>query len=151
MGVGTDIVGPVVYALAEAQARAISREDGRLAVRLFFDYKDDSIEVTPAYAANALTVAVRTKQPVMVRIPPWVLPNRIEVIGATRESSDAVSPYLRVSRPRGERFSVRFPFSIREIDLSFGGRPLRARARGDEIVAMEDRGTDLTFFDPFTS
>ena len=80
VGVGTDIVGPVVYALAEAQARAVGRQDGRLAVRLLFDYKDDDIEVSSAHTGTALTVSVRTKQPVMVRIPPWVSTERIELI-----------------------------------------------------------------------
>ena len=148
VGVGTDIVGPVVYALAEAHSRAVGRQEGRLAVRLLHDYKDDDIEVSSASTSNALTVTLQTKELVMVRIPPWVSPDRIEVIGATRESRGQPGGYVRVS-PAAERFSIRFPVSMRELDLSFGGRLLRALIRGDEVVAMDNRGTDLTFFDPF--
>jgi hypothetical protein len=151
VGVGTDIVGPVVYALAEAQARAVSHRQGHLSINLLFDYKDAGIEVTPAYSSNALTVACHATQPVMVRIPAWVQPERIELMGASRESGDVIGGFLRVSRTAADRFSVRFPLSVRGFDLSVGEHALRARARGDEIVAMEDRGTDLTFFDRFAS
>ena len=58
---------------------------------------------------------------------------------------------MRVSPAPAGRFSVRFPLSLRDVDLSFGGRTLRARFRGDQVVAMESRGTDLVFFDPYSA
>lgn len=149
VGVGTDIIGPVVYALAEAHTRAVSRQEGRLAIHLLLDRKDDDIEVSSAYTSTALTVTLDTRQSVMVRIPPWVQPDRVEVIGAVREAGDAGSGYVRIPSTAAGRVSVRFPLSPRVLDLSFGGRPLRARIRGDEIIAMDNRGTDLTFFERF--
>ena len=151
VGVGTDIVGPVVYALAEAHSRIVGRQDGHLAIQLLFDYQDDEIEISSPYTGNALTltVAVRTPQLVMIRIPPWVSTDRIELLGARRQSGDVANGYLRVSSPASGRFAVRFPFALRELEVAYGGRVLRALTRGDQVVAMEDRGTDLTFFDPY--
>ena len=68
-----------------------------------------------------------------------------------QESADHVDGYLRVSATPSGRFTVRFPLSLRQLDVSHDGRTLRARCRGDQVVAMEDRGTDLAFFDPYSA
>lgn len=149
VGIGTDIVGPVVYALSEAHSRIVGRQAGQLAVQLLFDHKDDDIEISSPYTSDVLAVTLRRPQPVMVRIPPWVPADRIELIGATRKAGDLASGYLRVVPTDSARFAIRFPLSLRKLDVSYNGRTLRARARGDQVMAMEDRGTDLTFFDRY--
>ena len=149
VGIGTDIVGPVVYALAEAHSRVVGRQDGRLAIQLLFDHKDAELEIASPYTGDRLTVTLRKPQPVMVRIPPWISADRIELLGARRESPDVVDGYLRVASNDTGRFSVRFPMPVRQFDISHGGRTIRALARGDQVVAMESRGTDLSFFDPY--
>lgn len=150
VGIGTDIVGPVVYALAEAHSRVVGRQDGNLAIHLLFDYKDDDIEISSPYSGNALTVAVRKPQSVMVRIPPWVSTDRIELIGASRQVGDLANGYLRVSPTGSGRFAVRFPLPLRKLDVSYDGRTLRSRAHGDQVVAMDNRGADLGFFAPYS-
>ena len=89
----------------------------------------------------------------MLRIPPWVAPDSIELIGIARESAAFADGYVHV--PQGAatngRFAVRFPLSPSQLDLSFGGHILRARARGDQVVAMDNRGTECTFFDPYSA
>jgi hypothetical protein len=151
VGIGTDIVGPVVYALAEAHSRVVGRQDGQLAIQLLFDYKDNEVEVSSPYTGDALTVTVRKPQPIMVRIPPWVSADRVELIGASRASADHVNGYLRVSPTPSGRFAVRFPLPLRQLDVSYSGRTLHARCRGDQVVAMEHRGADLSFFDPYSA
>ncbi len=153
IGVGTDIVGPVVYALAEAHARIIGRHDGQLAIQLLFDYKSDDVDVESRYTDAALTLAVRTSKPLMVRIPRWVAAESVKFIGIARESAAFAGDYLNV--PQGVaangRFEVSFALATRELDLSYGGRTLRARARGDQVVAMDNRGTDCTLFDTYST
>ena len=150
VGIGTDIVGPVVYALAQAHSRVVGRRAGSLAVNLLFDYKDDDIEISAPYSGNALTVTLRKPQPVMVRIPPWVSTDRIELIGARRQVGDLANGYLRVSPTGSGRFAVRFALPLRTLDVSFGGRTLRSRVHGDQVVAMDNRGADLGFFAPYS-
>jgi hypothetical protein len=149
VGVGTDVTGPVVYALSEAHSRVVGHRTSELAVQLLFDYKDNDIKVSSPYTGDALTVKLRKPQAVRVRIPAWVAVDRIELIGAPRKPGDLAGGYLRVLPTDSGRFAVRFPLSPRQLDISCGGRMLRARARGDQVMAIEDRGTDLTFFDRY--
>jgi hypothetical protein len=149
VGVGTDITGPVVYALSEAHSRVVGRQGGQLAVQLLFDYKDDDIELSSLYTRDVLAVTVRSRQPVRVRIPAWVPDDGIELIGAKRNVGDLVGGYLRVEPTDSGRFTIRFPLTSRQLDVTYGSGTLRARARGDQVMAMEDRGTDLSFFDRY--
>ena len=43
------------------------------------------------------------------------------------------------------------PLPLRQLDVSYAGRTLHARCRGDQVVAMDNRGTDLSFFDPYSA
>ncbi len=151
IGVGTDIVGPVVYSLAQAQSRIVGRRDGQLAVQLCFDYKSDDIDVTPEYTSDMLSISVRTSQPVQIRIPPWAVRDGTELVGVERRSVSFVPGQVQI--PAGAsadgHFSVRFPLTNRELAVRAGGTTLRARARGDQIVAMENRGTEANFFEPY--
>ncbi len=153
IGVGTDIVGPVVYALAEAHARVIGRRNGQLAINLLFDYKSDDIEVTSPYPGGILTVALRSPQPVEVRIPPWASGDRLELIGISRDSATLSDGYLQVAAgaARDGRFGIRIPLTQRELDVSTGSRLLRTRVKGDQVIAMDNPVADGTFFDPYTS
>ena len=44
---------------------------------------------------------------------------------------------------------IDFDLPEHEMTLTFRDTKTRARFRGDEVVAMDNFGTDLTFFDPF--
>jgi len=152
IGVGTDIVGPVVYTLAQAHSRIVDRRDGAVAVQLLFDYKSNEIEITPQYSSAAVTLTVRTAQPVNVRIPSWTAPASVEVTGVARESVAFANGYVRVATaPVNGQLTMRFPLSVREVRLSAGADALSARMLGDRVVVMENRGTDCTFFDPYAT
>ena len=50
--------------------------------------------------------------------------------------------------PVGSPVSLEYPLALEEIVLKHDTREIRARLRGDEVVGMENFGTDLTYFDP---
>ena len=52
------------------------------------------------------------------------------------------------SLPSVARVSLEYPLALEEIVLKHDTREIRARLRGDEVVGMENFGTDLTYFDP---
>jgi hypothetical protein len=149
LALGLDIVGTVVAALIEAYSRIVVRRDGRHVVNLLFDYDSDDFKVSSPYTGSSLFITVRSSDPVMVRIPAWVPPGSLELSGAARGSQELSNAYLHVAPSAPGSFAIRFPLPERTLDLSYGGTGLRARARGDQVIAMDNRGTDLNFFDPF--
>jgi hypothetical protein len=58
--------------------------------------------------------------------------------------------YLTIADPGVNRWlTFNFDLPIHELTLTWHNTQTRARLRGDEVIAMENFGTDLTFFDPF--
>jgi hypothetical protein len=57
--------------------------------------------------------------------------------------------YLFIPQPPINRpISIVYPLSIQEITLQSPDGPIRTHLRGDEVLAMDNLGADLTFFDP---
>ena len=50
--------------------------------------------------------------------------------------------------PVGGELRFEFPLKEREITLEHRTRRIRARLRGHAVVAMENFGADLTYFEP---
>ena len=68
----------------------------------------------------------------------------VEVTGRTVRIDGG---YLLVSSPIPNRpITVRFPLAEEEIELQHRTRRIRVRMRGDEVVAMDNFGADVTFF-----
>ena len=58
--------------------------------------------------------------------------------------------YAFIAEPPVSRWrSFSFPMAESEVVLGHRTREIRARIRGDEVIAMDSFGADLTFFDPF--
>ena len=56
--------------------------------------------------------------------------------------------YLFLAEPPvGRTIELKFDLPGQEIVLKHRSRDIRVRLRGDEVVAMDNFGTDLTFFD----
>ena len=51
--------------------------------------------------------------------------------------------------PVGRWVGLAFDLPVHETTLTWRDSAIRARFRGDEVVAMDNFGTDLTFFPPF--
>jgi hypothetical protein len=143
-----DIVGGAVGSLCEAY-REITRFDAAGHwVNLLFDHETDAIKVQSPYTGPGLRVRTKHPAPLFVRIPSWVDPASITVEG-TSESPRHTNGYLFIGEPPVNRgLSFNFPIPEQEIQLKHRTREIRTRLRGDAVVAMQNFGADLTFFDP---
>ena len=144
-----DIVGGAVGSLCEAYREITRFDSAGHWVNLLFDHETEFVEVQSPYTECCLRVRIKRPAPLFVRIPPWVDADGTEVSGAavTRPLGNG---YLFVPKPPVNRFvSVKFPLCQQQLTLAHRTRNIRLRLRGDEVVAMDNFGADLTFFDPF--
>jgi hypothetical protein len=78
-------------------------------------------------------------------------PGEVEVEGTQASPRPSGSGLFWAEPPVESPLYLRFP--LKETELTLSGprhqRPIRVRLRGDEVVAMDNLGTDFTFFDPY--
>jgi hypothetical protein len=146
-----DIVGGTVGSLDEAY-REVTRQDavGHW-VNLLFDHATDAIKVKSPYTHDSLQITLRKPAPLFVRIPPWVDRTAIRIEGDQRKPQWHGDYLFFPSPPVGKPLAIRFPLKEHEITLSGAVHihPIKVRLRGDEVVAMENFGADLTYFAPY--
>ena len=100
------------------------------------------------YTHPALRVRVRKQAPLHVRVPSWAGPPVVTAEG-TEVAGTYEDGYFAIARPPVDRWvTLSFPLAEQEITLAHRTRRIRTRLRGDEVVAMDDFGADLTFFEP---
>ena len=144
-----DIVGGAVASLCEVY-RAVTRFDAAGHwVNLLFDHETDAIQVESPYTHEALRVRVQKAAPLFVRIPPWVKSQEIQITGVAA-TPQITNSYLFIAEPPVNRWlTIRFPLATETLTLHHRTRNIRVRLQGDAVVAMENFGADLTFFDSF--
>lgn len=143
-----DIVGGSVASLCEVY-RSVTRFDAAGHwVNLLFDHETDAIHVESPYTHPALRIRVKQPGALFVRIPPWVDPQTI-VLHGVDGPLQITNGYLLIATPPVNRWiDVIFPLAIETIRLQHRTRQIRVQLQGDAVVAMENFGADLTFFDP---
>ncbi len=143
-----DIVGGTVGSLCEAYREMTRFDETGHWVNLLFDHETEHIRVRSLYTHPSLEVTVKRPGPLFVRIPSWVDNNQLKIFGhegVVRRSNG----YLLFQAPSVNRpISIEFSLTEREMVLNSVGGPIRARFRGDSVVAMDNLGADLTVFDP---
>jgi hypothetical protein len=144
----TDIVGGAVGSLCEAY-REVTRFDAvGHRVNLLFDHETDAIQVESPYTHPALRVRIKRPGPLFVRVPPWADAERV-VIRGTTETAHHTNGYLFLAKPPINRpIAFEFPLVEQELTLKHRTREIRVRLQGDEVIAMDNFGAELTFFDP---
>ena len=148
IGFNLDIVGGAVGSLCEAY-REISRYEATGHwVNLLFDHQTDEIEIRSPYTHPHLAIRLKKSGPLQLRIPPWLDADQIAIDGPTG-TPRLTNDYLFFAEPAINRWlSFAFPIPIHDETLTWRDQATRARFRGDEVIAMENFGQDLTFFDP---
>ena len=143
-----DIVGGAVASLCAAYRAVVCREDGETFVNLLFDHATDDIEIGSPYTGAGLRVTPRAPGDVLVRIPAWVDRAALRIDG--RPASDRlVGSRLRLNKPAvGTTVTIDFDRPEHDLLLRHRRHEIRARLRGDEVIAMDCLGAGLAFFPP---
>ena len=115
---------------------------------MLFDGETDALAVQSPYTHPRLAVKVKQPGALHMRLPPWLDGERLEVEGA--EHLVLRDGYAVIENPPvGRWIGFAFDLPVHETTLTWRDSTIRARLRGDEVVAMDNFGTDLTFFPPF--
>lgn len=149
IGFNPDIVGGTVGSLCEAY-REIARSDAAgHRVNMLFDCNTPHVEIQSPYTHSRLKIRVKRPGPLHVRVPPWTKPEQIDITGPAGTPRFA-NGYMVMANPGVNRWlTFDFELPVYEMTLTWRDTETRARFRGDEVIAMDNFGTDLTFFDPF--
>ena len=143
-----DIVGGAVGSLCEAYREATRLDETGHRVNLLFDHETSTIAVESPYTHPSLRVRVKKQAPLHLRVPPWAGSPLAKVQGAEVAGTYA-GGYLLIARPPVNRWvTLSFPLVEQEITLEHRTRRIRARLRGDQVMAMDSFGADLNFFEP---
>ncbi len=142
-----DIVGGGVASLCEVFRNIAETNAAGHRVNLFFDHETDDIKIESPYTHPALEITVKTSGCLFVRLPSWLSLDAIQITGAITPRMD--NGYLFFAQPEiGKPITLHFQLPERHIVLHHRTRNIRARLQGDCVVAMDNFGADLTFFDP---
>jgi hypothetical protein len=148
----TDIVGGVVGSLCEVLRSTVMSDALGHHVNLHFDHETTALTVQSPYRAASrgkLRIKMHTPAPLWVRIPAWAGADQVVVRGTPKVPCWS-NGYLLLSDPPVEQWlEFAWPLPQHEIVLKHRTRSIRTVLRGDEVVAMEDHGASLTFFDGF--
>lgn len=142
-----DIVGGAVASLCEVYREVTRFDQAGHWVNLLFDHETAQIAVASPYTHDCLRVRLKQPGALFVRLPGWVAPEMLQV-EANAGAYTLTNGYLCFPQPPVNRWlAIRFPLAEQTITLHHRTRDIRVRLRGDEVVAMDNFGADLTFFD----
>ncbi len=148
IGFNLDIVGGAVGSLCEAYRQIATHDHAGHRVNLLFDHETEKIKVESPYDSPSLRVTVKRPAPLFIRIPPWVSKHQVKVNGVENKPRITNGYLLFQTPPVNREISIEFPLTREELMLNNPTGKVRVLLRGDEVVAMDNLGTDLTFFDP---
>ncbi len=146
-----DIVGGAVDSLCAAHQQIATIGDDGCHVNLLFDHETELLKIASPYAAGhpgRLRITPKRAMPLFVRMPPWVRSPWARVDGRPVPATLAKG-YLAFGKIQpGQVVTIGMPLVRRDLVLRHRTRDIRVRLQGDRITAMDNFGTDLTFFPP---
>ena len=142
-----DIVGGAVASLCEAYREATRRDSAGHRVNLLFDHETDEIKVESPYTGPDLGVTLKQPGSLFVRIPAWADASELSVSGCAERPLPTGRYLLFANPPVGTPLTFRLELPTSELSLRHRMRDIRVRLRGDEVVAMDNFGQGLAFFD----
>ncbi|MCX5658785.1 MAG: hypothetical protein NTW19_03575 [Planctomycetota bacterium] len=153
-----DIVGGGVGSLCEAWREAVVDDARGLCVNLLFDRQQDGVTIESPYTHDRLRVTLGRPRPLWVRIPtgemakpgdaPIACPPSLRVVGAEGGWSWRDGYAHIPAPPAGRPVEFHFDLPTRDLTLRHHIHPTRVRLRGESVLAMDNHGADLTFFEP---
>ena len=144
-----DIVGGGVDSLCEAYRGIVRSDKEAHRVNMLFDYENGNVAIESPYTHNHLRIKIKQPGSLFVRMPSWVDQNLVKIDGYM-DSSQINNGYLKIDRPRvNDWIKIKFNLPQRELVLEHACRNIHVRLSGDAVVAMENFGAELTFFNPY--
>ena len=144
----TDIVGGVVGSLCEAYRAAPQWDATGHHVELLFDRETDAVRIQSPYTHDSLTITVKRPGPLWIRVPSWVQHDCIACENFPNEPRRFGDYLFLPQAPVNVPLCMKYELPERQLLLSHRTRDIQVRLRGDAVVAMDNFGADLTFFDP---
>lgn len=142
-----DIVGGSVGTLCDVYRTLTTTHAAGHWVNLLFDHETEHIKIESPYTHKALTITLKTPKPLFVRLPSWLLPKTIRA-NENAKSFRINNDFLFFSQPPvNQPISLSFELPKQDLMLKHRTRDIRVHLKGDRVVAMDNFGADLTFFD----
>ncbi len=142
-----DIVGGVVGTLCEALREGVVKGVDGVRVNLMLDQDTPDARVDAGESPGRVSITTRRSGPLWVRLPEWVYRDSMRVSGT--DDHRVLGDYLFVARPTpGRPVQLEYAAPRTEVTLAHRTRNIRTILEGDAVVAMDNFGADLTFFDP---
>jgi DUF1680 family protein len=141
-------VGGATDALCFALENAVTTTPAGHRVNLLFDRETDALKIESPYTRSdgALRITPKAPAPLFVRLPAGVDPARIQIDAAPVPPRTTNGYLVLTDCPAGRPVSLEFDLPITDLTLKHRTHDIRARLRGDAVIAMDNFGTDLTFF-----
>jgi hypothetical protein len=151
IGFYMDVVGSVTGSVCAALEAAVVTDITGHHANLLFDHDGPSLRLTSLSAPEGLELLLKRAGPLWLRLPPWVTHRDVTLEGVDPAAALWLPGYLFLAQPPvGAAFRVLYSMPDTTLTLSarVHNHPIRVRLHGDRPVAMDNYGTDLTFFDP---
>jgi len=141
-----DIVGGATGSLCEVLRECVRSDAAGHWVTMAFDRSTPEVDVRSPYPSGTLEVRVKKPGPLWLRLPSWLNSDW----RSPASDNEVHGNYLLVSRPSLNRW-MRFDWPLAGGNMVLGHRThaIRVRLQGDETVAMDSHGAELTYFDPY--
>ena len=140
-----DVVGAVVSALVEASAHASTFAQNTHMINLWFDSDTPDLTIKSPYVHATLQVTAKKPGPIYVRRTRWLRDS--ELTGVNGLKGGDHPGYARLEQRAGGPITIPITLAPHEVQLTCRDRHIRAQVRGDEISAMQNLGSDWTFFE----
>ncbi len=144
VGFNMDIVGGGTASLCEVYRDATTFDETGHHVNLLFDHETDAISVQSNVTHDDLRATLKKPGPLWIRIPSWADRSEIRV----PDAKFVGSMLFLANPPVGDPITLNYTLPTREIVLEHRTRNIRVKMKGDSVVAMDNFGADLTYFDP---
>jgi len=142
-----DVVGGTVASLCETYRSLSSVKENVLSINLLFDQDNENVKVTSPYPSNTIEILPKTSMPLYVRIPAWVSRNNIKISGTEVDPIWTNGYCMFPSVNTGKPISISMPLRVQTLNLKHTTRAIEVKLGGDEVIAMQNFGADLTFFE----